>query len=375
MASGINNGTKIKVLHILGELKFSGAEIMLEIAAPIFHEQGLESHIVSTGENVGEFSQYLINAGYIVHHVPFSKSLRFYKDLYQLIKKHKFDSVHLHTERSFSIYSFIAKAAGVQAQVRTVHNAFQYKGILRLRKILERFLAKSLAGLKYIAIGDSVHLIERENFLNSSTIIYNWIDEHKFFPAENEMEKFRIKEKLNIPKDKIIILSIGACRVVKNHTAIIEAIENIKKTNSNILYLHIGDGECLQKEKALVEKLKLDSFIRFCGTTDQVRDYLIASDIFVMPSLYEGLGNSLLEAQFCGLPGIIYNSLGLIDIVQKDVNGIITSQSPLELAEAILQLSSDKALRDRMSKAALDISKDKFNMRKSIEAYCSFYKN
>lgn len=375
MASGINKGTKIKVLHILGELKFSGAEIMLEIAAPIFNEKGLESHIVSTGENVGEFADYLLKAGYIIHHVPFSKSFKFYKDLYQLIKKHKFDSVHLHTERSFSLYSFIAKAAGVRSQVRTVHNAFQYTGFLRFRKIAERFLAKSLTGLKYIAIGDSVHSIEKQNFLNPSTIIYNWIDEKKFFPAQNQQEKSRIKEKLNIPTDKIIILSIGACRAVKNHRAIIEAIDVIKNNHPNILYLHVGDGECLQEEKSLVNKLKLDSFIRFCGTTDQVRDYLIASDIFVMPSLYEGLGNSLLEAQYCGLPGIIYNSLGLIDIIQKDVNGIITAPSSLELADAIQKLSSDNSLRDRMSIAALEISKDKFNMRKSIEAYCSFYKN
>lgn len=313
----------MKLLHILNEINFSGAEIMLNVAAPIFLKKGIELYILSTGQNIGNYAFILENSGYKIYHIPFKKSFNYFYQLFGLLKKEKFDVVHIHTERAFIWYALIARLVGTKKIIRTIHSVFQYKGLLRKRKSLERFVAREFLKVRFHAIGDSVERNEIGRLNNQTTKIYNWIDENKFYPLLSKKEKDKFRQEIGMPNDSFVIISVGSCTKLKRHSVIINALKYLSKITKDIFYLHIGTGKLLDDEIRLAEDNKLTDRIIFVGQTTNIRDYLIASDIFIMLSEYEGLSTTLLEVIYCGLPVIVNDAPGLIDLVTNGFNGLI----------------------------------------------------
>lgn len=346
---------------------------MLALAAPIFIKNGFELHALSTGENRGSYSEILENAGYKVHHIPFKKNPKYFWDLYKLFKKEKFEIVHIHPERAFVWHAIVAKISRVKIIVRTVHNIFNFKGVLRIRKYFARWFARNIIKVKFHAVSDSVALIEKENFNNQATKIYNWIDEIKFYPLENVNDKFLLREKLRIREDSFAIISVGACSSVKRHNMIIEALNKIIKKVENVVYLHLGDGPQLNEEIQLAEKYGLNKSIIFAGQKENIRDYLAASDVFVMVSEYEGLGNASLEALFCGLPLIVTNTYGLREVVINNYNGLLISNTT-DLSEAILEFYNSPNKQKEFSKNSIKLAHEKFSMEKSVNELIELYK-
>jgi len=103
----------MKVLQILNELKHSGAEVRLQLAYDRFQKSGIESHILSTGNQVGDYTAVLRDAGYRIHHIPYRKGVGFLIDLSKLLRNEKFTTVHIHTEWAFIWYVLTARLAGI----------------------------------------------------------------------------------------------------------------------------------------------------------------------------------------------------------------------------------------------------------------------
>ena len=121
-----------RVLHILGELRPSGAEVMLRIAAPSWFPVDRPHTILATAKEEGPFAGRLREAGYQVHHVRFSKTLRFFIRIYALIRRERYDAVHIHTERANLVYAIVARLAGVDQVIHTIHANFAFTGGLRV---------------------------------------------------------------------------------------------------------------------------------------------------------------------------------------------------------------------------------------------------
>lgn len=362
----------MKILHILNELKHSGAEVMLSNAAKTFFENDINSHILSTGTEVGQFADILHKKGYAIHHIPFKKSPLYFWKLYRFLKKEKYEVVHIHPERGFFWHALIAKFAGVNKIFRTYHSVFLLSGILRIRKKFERWLAVHLLGVKNISIGPSVQQVESSVYNNKSYLIPNWTDHQKFYPAtENERKELRSKNGLF--DSDIVLVSVGSCSPVKNHSAIINSLVKVVLKVPNIVYLHVGEGELLQSELKLANQKGVSNFTRFLGNTNQVREILVCSDIFIMPSLYEGFSISAMEASFCGLPIIAYDVYGLRDIVINEVNGFLIEPNSENLSDAIIELSVNTDLRTRMGKEARNFIFNLYNKYDSLSKLMSFY--
>lgn len=362
----------MKVIHILNQINFSGAEVMLNLAAPILKKNGFKLHALSTGKNKGDYSDVLENAGYKIHHIPFSKTPKYFWFLYKELRKEHFDIVHIHPERAFVWHALIAKIAGTKVIVRTVHSIFNFKGILRKRKYFARLFARKILKIKFHSISDSVALIEKDYFNNPTKKIYNWIDENKFYPMYSIEEKKELRKQLRIGEDKFVIISVGSCSPVKRHYAIIEALNKILEKAPNIVYLHLGSGELLSDEMKLAKKLGVMDNIIFAGQKENVRDYLAASDLFVMVSEYEGLSIASLEAMFCGLPILVYDTYGLRDVVIDNYNGILLKDLK-ELDKKILELYYSPELRKIYSENSIKLAKEKFSMEKSISELIKLY--
>lgn len=363
----------MKVLHILNELKYSGAEVMLAAGAGRFARAGIESHILSTGANLGDYAPILKEAGYSITHFPFRKSISFFLSIAKYFRHNRFDIVHIHAERGSFWYACTARLYSVHTVIRSIHNVFAFTGFLRLRRSVQRYIMRSLFGVIFIAVSESVEEVEKSVFRNPCVLIRNWIDQRKFSPANDDREKESARTALGIPTDAMVLVSVGSCQKAKNHGDIIEALVSINKDLHNAFYLHVGTGPLEENEQRRAKERAVDSRVRFAGQLSDVRQALIAGDIFLMPSLFEGLGNAILEAFAVGIPVVAYNAKGIDSVVRNGYNGILCDMTSAQLAAAVLKLHADRTLKRAIVNNGFESLRTTYSMDDSLNKLIHLY--
>jgi glycosyltransferase involved in cell wall biosynthesis len=367
----------MKVIHILHSLKFSGAEIMYVGAAPLFQEKGCELTVVATADELGEYAPYFEKAGYVVKHFPYPPVSKLWKRLLfavrfiRMLKAEKYDVVHNHRSGTYWIMALCARVAGIRS-VYTFHSVFPTHFYSYPYHLWLRWSAKYLFSCKFQTISDSVFTNELELYHNRTTKIYNWYNNLVFSPAK-ENEKREVRMKLNIPQDAFVIVSVGGCSPVKRHTEIIKAIPEIRKQIPTLFYLHLGTGESEAEEIRLANELQVNPYIGFYGNQTDVRSYLIASDIYLMTSRYEGIPISTIEALGCGIPAILYNVPGLRDFNREIETSIIIAEDYLVLAESVISLYRDSEKRSQLSENGFKYVNEKYNMSKNVGEIYTLY--
>lgn len=371
----------MKVLHILNELRHSGAETMLHSAIDKFNEAGIESHILATGQNVGNFKEPLEKSGYIIHHIPFKRhwaflSPSFRLELYRFLKKEKFDVIHIHPERGYFGNAVIAKMVGTDKIIRTVHHIFPLpftlKGIVqRPVKIFQRWFLKNILNVIITSNSTSGYQNELATYFNKNILIPNWYDDNKFNQRTRE-SYVESRELLKIPEDKIVFMSLGGNWEYKNYDLIVKAFGELNE-ESNVLYLQIGPDPSKQLEE--IKEMQNIKNVRLEGMVDDIMPYLHAADVYIMPSKIEGFGVAAVEAMGVGLPAILSDRPALYDFkkVTDDILFIEPTQEGIKFGiEATLKLSG-KERWDKGQKLSKTIS-DNFGLSVGPEMFIELYK-
>lgn len=289
----------MRVLHVLNELRPSGAETMLRAASAIWMQQGISAEILSTGEVPGPYADALRQAGYRIHHLPFSRSLRFLAAFFAFVRGGSFDVVHLHSERATFWYAALAWAAGQRRLVRTIHAAFDFEGLLRVRRGLQRWVMRRVFGCRMAACSESVAELEWDRFRNRVPVLGNWFDS----------DLYRLSRDVRRDTDAAVVLvTVGNCAAVKNHEAVLRAIQRLP----GVRYLHAG-CEGAHGERVLARELGVAERVEFLGMVSDLRPVLGSADLFVMPSLEEGFGIAAVEAMGAGVPVLLADVKGLRD--------------------------------------------------------------
>ena len=364
----------MKIIHILHELKFSGAEIMYVDAASVFQKNGCELLVVATAPQLGVFSSNFEQAGYQVFHKPFPRlinyvaRINYYREFVKFIKVENIDVVHIHSHSSMWGMALCAWLAKVKS-VKTFHSIFPTNWYSHLYHCLLRWSAKKIFKCKFQSIGNSVHDHELKLYWNKTIMIENWYGSNRYFPAEIE-EKKRIRHELNISENAFVLISVGGCDHNKRHHDIIKALTLVIKQIPDIFYLHLGKGETEKEEIELTESLELTENIRFCGNQQNVRKYLVASDVFLMTSRAEGMPITALEAMACNLPSIFYNVTGLRDFNKKGDVSVLISEDYKVLAEEIIYLHNNSEISENIANNATRMVNEYYNMEKNaVEVY------
>jgi glycosyltransferase involved in cell wall biosynthesis len=180
--------------------------------------------------------------------------------------------------------------------------------------------------------------------------IPNGIDRDTFVPADPVLARQR-RQELGLPQEAIIVLRVGTFMEKKGMGVLLEAWAEFAERFPNVLLLSLGGTEV---PPALAEQASCwGEQVRFVLNTDQVLPYYQAADIFVLPSLAEGLSNALLEAQACGLACVVTDVGGNIDVIKHGQNGLVVKAGDVTaLAAALVQLIEDEALRKTMGHKA-----------------------
>ncbi len=369
MAAAGGGGRGLKVLHVLAELRPSGAEVLLRSAAPFFADHGVECDILATGKVVGDYAPALQAAGYRIHHIPYAPTVEFFTSVARFAKRGGFDVVHLHSERAFIAYVLAARRVGVRNLVRTVHNTFQFDGFLRLRRGIERRLAERL-GVRFVAISDGVDRNERRRFGTAPVVIQNWFDSRHFQPPTAQ-QRDRARVSLGIGPDEYALITVGHCSEVKNHGALIAALARFDAVRWR--YLHVGLEQAGQPERALALQLGVLERIEFVGARDDVRPLLHAADLYLMPSRYEGFGIAAVEALATGLPALLADVPGLGDLRQHLPDLVYCEPQVDDIAAALAPFLAAGVGADAGAARRSQTVHELFGAAGGARAYCELY--
>jgi glycosyltransferase involved in cell wall biosynthesis len=306
----------MRVLHVLNELRLSGVETMLRAAAGEWRAQGIRGEILCTGERPGVYAATLRESGYIIHHLPFKRSIAFLMAVGEFFWQNRFDAVHIHAERANFWYAAFAFVTGHRQIVRSMHSTFHFRGALRMRRYVQRLVMRRAFGVRMAACSESVRRLEWLTYGNPSTVIPNWFDSGRYRPAPCGA-RAEARAALAIEAHTLVVCSVGNCSSVKNHAAVIYAVAALTG-RVHVVYLHVGDEGGGEQEKRLAEELGIAGQIRFLGPQLELGSVFDASDVFVMPSLSEGFGIAAVEAMGAGVPAALADVAGLRDFRGMD---------------------------------------------------------
>jgi glycosyltransferase involved in cell wall biosynthesis len=336
MRAGGGPESPLRVLHVLAELRQSGAEMMLLSAMDSMTAAGVESSFVSTGDEVGALAGELAATGAVVIHRPFRRSPWFLVGLVMLGRR--FDVVHVHTERA----SFWL-CAGLRVLripvVRTIHSSFLFTGRLRTVRAWQRGVLRR-AGVAFVSIGREVADNERLRFGLVTQVVPNWVDP-RFAGAALSQESSAAEP---------LIVSVGNCAEPKNHEGLLRAVALVANQGVPVRYRHVG-AECgaVVDERGLAVSLGCSELVDFVGPSDPLQ-HLRDATVFVMPSTREGFGLAALEALSAGAPTLLTDAPGLREF--SEVPGVWWSAPDAEsLAHRLEEILAAEAA-ERASRAA-----------------------
>lgn len=360
----------MKVLHVLNELRPSGAEIMLRSAASLWSRYGVSCDIVATGTVPGPYAPVLAEAGYHVHHLPRARTPGFLRRFAAMVKSGDYDIVHQHAEGMSFWFGLASMWTGARV-VRTIHSNFAFNGGLRLKRGLQR-RALSALGARFVAIGDSVQKNELQRFALECTLVRNWADLTRLEPPTSDQRQ-SARAHWDFRDDDFVVVSIGNCAAVKNHGALLHALAQCTDL-AQIRYLHVGLEDNGQSERNLARELGIEQHVTFAGWLNDPRLALYAADIYVMPSLYEGFGIAAVEALSVGLPAILAEVAGLIDL-RAHFPELIYAPPDAEGLAAALRDSLPRALaqRERLTREYRCTALKYYSAERGVSEYCAVY--
>lgn len=364
---------EIVVCHILNSLLPSGAETMLVNSSKEWNNCKL--HVLATLKDLGNYADAFEQAGYTIHHIYNENFIKQHLQVQKFLRDLKPDVVHIHRESQECYYALDARISGIKHVVRTVHNVFSFTGYTRIRRIITRAFSRVL-GTKYVGISQSVYDNENNRFYNKpSALIDNWCDEQKYKYITYH-EQLKAQNNLSIDKERMIIVSVGNCTKVKNHMMILKGLKFlISQGMTKFCYYHIGSGNDESLEKKYVSEHNLEEYVKFQGHTDPIK-YLKAANLFIMPSTYEGVGISAMEAMFCGIPCLLTDVDGLRDFKELQCDEIYYCNLNEESFNSEIMYLYTKWIEQQLqhSEKLANITRKKYDMEKSVKEYLKIYK-
>lgn len=333
----------LKILHILPMNKLSGAEKM---ALLICKNSNTEKLIVVTGgENL---SSYFIELGITTYSVNFSfKNLVvIIKQLRNIIKKNNVNIIHAHDNKA-SIFGYLVTFFCKEEIkiISHIHSCYPWLKKNGLNKLIDR-----VARPKYdmnIICGNNVidYYLKFAPYIESNKmkILSNVVDsrELKMINISNGED---IKREHKIPTDKIIIGFVGRFTEAKGLIPFIKGLPLYKHQLKNCIFLLVGEGELEQEMKNLIHNLELDDLFIFTGYRKETNIFYSIMDLFILPSIFEGLPMVILEAMVFDIPIVSMDVGSISEVVINEETGYLINNNRIDLfIEKIIFLINNKS--------------------------------
>ena len=224
----------------------------------------------------------------------------------------RFDIIHINDPYISLCFIDIKARLGVRRVIFHAHSTkFSDSRIKGIRNYFLSLPSRNIADSLFACSSKAGNIIFGSKFKDKGHIVYNAIELEKF--KFNLVSGLKVKEELGIT-GKTVIGHVGNMTPQKNHLFILDVFYEYFKKNSNTALLLVGDGFLKSKIQEKVKQLGIDNNVYYTGVVSNVADYMSAMDVFLFPSLFEGLGVVLIEAQTNGLR-CVYS-----DVVPEEAN-------------------------------------------------------
>ncbi|HNH27055.1 MAG TPA: glycosyltransferase, partial [Anaerolineales bacterium] len=260
----------------------------------------------------------------------------------------------------------LAKLAGIPTRVGT--HLGEIRGMSKWRERFHTFLVNH--GVIQTLVASSAR--------TKNNAIEVGVDPQKIITIYNAIMPFdvshidreAVRQKLGLQKEDVFFVAVGRLVYEKGHEFLVEAMSTVAKSESHAIAGICGAGPLHEALQAQIERLNLQDSVKLLGQWDSIPELLAASDVFVLPSRWEGLPMALLEGMMAGLPVIATRVEGVDEVVQPGEHGLLVPlESPAELAQAILQLLRSPQDRQRMGAAARERVLSSYTTDRMCEAY------
>ncbi len=374
--------TRLRVLHLITWLNRGGIEIWLLELAEEAGRLGVEMDFACKGASEGALASRARALGCQVYRIPLGlEHARFVAGLRSLLRTNAYDVVHCHLDAYSGIAVGTACLCGVPC-VTSFHNTGSPPQTWTRMAVLRNLR------MMYAGVSVNYALKHSDVITGCSQAVLDRLRQSHPAPAGNwrvlryglrEMEpstqaRSALRAAWGICDKAPILVHVGRFLEQKNHVGLLRIFRSIRSQIPAARLVLVGDGPLRMSIETMARELGLGDAVIFAGLRDDVHDILCASDLFVFPSLFEGLGLVLVEAARAGLPIVASAIPGISEAV---VDGVTAELRPVgeeeRFAEAALQLLTDPARHARMGAASRQWFGDQWTIRRSTSAALAVY--
>ena len=344
----------IRILHVYPQMRSAGTEMVIMNLYRNMDREKVQFDFCVQRE--GETDEIIAAMGGKIYYVPYSKNYE--RDMVEFFKaRPEYQTVHTHTHAEMGIVLKAAKKAGVKRRIAHSHNSRpDLPKIVKLYKMWTSRFIESFATHFLACSNDAAKWLYPLKY-KKAKVWNNAIDLDAFRFNKETREEYR--KLLDIPSNAKVIAHIGRFAEQKNHTQMIDWLNDMTKKDDKIYALLVGEGPLFDDMKAKAQSDR----IRFLGLRKDVPQILCAADVFLFPSLYEGLGIVAVEAQASGLQCVA--STGVPTAADIGLN--LFERHALTDAQCVWEESINKAFVSKTVEEREEISKKAFETEYNIK--------
>jgi glycosyltransferase involved in cell wall biosynthesis len=296
------------------------------------------------------------------------------RHLYCLARRERFDVLQTFSHYSNIVGPLIARIAGVPVCVSSQRMSLQ--GAPTWLLWLDRMVANSplVATMVTVSEGTRRFSVDVQKIRPDKLVtIHNSINPEVFMALPSE-RLTSVRAGLRLPEESVIVTTVARLHPQKGHHFLIQAIPSIIERVPETHFLFVGGGELRESLETLVQNQELSDVVHFLGVRHDIPELLALSDVFVLPSLWEGLPNSLLEAMAAELPVVATAVDGTPEVVKADETGFLIPPADVDaLVEAICRLLEEPNLRRRLGRAGRSRVVQSFSEEENITSFLRIY--
>ena len=377
---------KIKLLHVITHLPIGGAqdntlytvELLNKDKYDISLSCNLNGELVSRAKKVKHLKLY--DVPNLRREVSIINDIRAFLYLYKLIKKENFTIIHTHSSKAGFLGRIAAMLNKTPIVIHTIHGFAFHDYMNSFKKnifiYLEKLSAKWTHGLVTVSNLNKKKVVDLgiapiEKLKN----IYSGIDLTLFINEKND----QFRKELNLDSNHLLLGSVGRLSNQKDPITMIEAFCIVIKRFPNAHLTLVGDGELRDEILIKIDQLQLNGRVHLTGNKNDPWKIYHSLDLFIMSSIYEGLGRSITEALSCGVPVVCTSVEGVPEIVRDNKTGILVPpKDPGALATGIIKSLNDMDNARKMAEEGRKFVNENFDVNKMVDdidsLYDTFYK-
>lgn len=348
----------IRVLHVVTHMNRGGLETMIMNYYRHIDRTKIQFDFLTHRDGKKDYDDEIQKLGGKIYHLPPVNPLDkkgYLKKLDDFFREHpEYKIVHSHLDCMSAYPLRAAKKYGVPVRIAHSHSTSEEKKDL---KYLIKLYSKRKIPVYATDLFACSQKAGKWMFGNRDfTVMKNAIDCEKYL--YNESIALEVKKELGI-EGKFVVGHVGRFSIPKNHKFLIDIFRQIYTQNPNAVLLLVGEGVLMDEIKQKVKAYQLEEAVKFLGLRDDVERIMQAMDVFVFPSLYEGLGIVAIEAQMTGMPCIVSESIPQEVKITNNLSFLNVESDAKTWAQKVLEVNRPKEkTTDLIEKSGYDIKKN-----------------